>query len=222
MNRYFLLRRGCLVVLLGFFVDHLSAAGLAWLTTSVAVQPIATAATAVAEYRFRNTSDQTVTILSVAPSCSCTTAKADKAAYAPGEAGVIRAELALGGREGRQEKSIAVRTDDAPNDPQRLRLTVDIPELLGIHPKQLFWGVGEPGVEKEIELLAPTPELVVIGDVQCAEPTFTARLETLATKGRYRVKIKPTSTAKIAQATIRLSAMVEGQPRVFVLYVAVR
>ena len=113
-------------------------------------------------------------------------------------------------------------TDDAPNYQKRLLLTVDIPEPLAIRPARVFWRVGEAAGEKEITLAALAPETVVIGGVQCAEPTFSVRLEARAEKGRYGVLIKPTDTLKPAQATIRLSATLDGQPRVFVLQAVVR
>jgi len=197
-------------------------AGLAWEAAEAFVTVGTKERVAVAEYKFRNTSDHRVGIVAVASSCDCVTASADKPAYAPGEVGVVRVVFTLGGREGPQEKSVMVTTDDAPGYQKRLLFTVNIPEPLAIRPARIFWQVGEAADEKVITLTALTPAAVVIGEVQCAETSFSARLEPLSTAGQYRVLIKPAATNKPVQATLRLSATLDGQPQVFVLYAAVR
>jgi len=200
----------------------MAAGNLVWASQEAALQLSSGTKTAVAEYSFRNAGPKTVRILSVAPSCDCVTAKADRAAYAPGESGTIRAEFTVGGSEGHNEKSVNVVTDDDPAHPQRLLLTVDLPEPVALRPRAVFWKTGEPAAEKAVEIVLAEPAKAALGDVQCAEATFAARVEPLTERGHYRVQIKPAATDRLAQATIRLNATVEGQSRVYVIYAVVK
>jgi hypothetical protein len=198
------------------------AGSLSWNSQVSTLKLMAGEKTAVTEFSFRNDTGRPVRILSVMQSCDCVTAKADKTAYAPGERGLIRAEFTVGGSEGRLERFIDVTTDETSGSPHRLRLEIELPEPVTLHPRSVFWRVGETAVEKEIEVVAAEPKTVNVGDVLCTEPAFSVRLLGDAKDGRYRVAIIPASTAKLAQATIRLNATVGGQSRVFVLNAAVK
>ena len=140
----------------------------------------------------------------------------------PGEAGEIRAEFMIGGRRGQQEKLITVTTDEAPAKPTNLKLIVDIPEAVAIRPRFLHWKMGDDPEEKIFEITLADPAKVTMRDAQCVNSVFEVELDPGAKPGDLRLRVRPADTARIAQATIRLSATVAGQSRVFVLYAAVR
>lgn len=199
-----------------------SAWALEWSQTEVRQQSAPGQKIAEASFAFRNAGDQPVHIFSVQPSCDCVTAKAPKNVYAPGEAGNIAVSFALDGREGPQEKIVTVTTSDAPKRPTTLKLFVEIGEPVAIAPRLLIWQVGENTVEKAFVITVSRPDETALGNVQAADESFGSRIEKLPTLGSYRVWVKPATTARLAQTTIRLNATVLGQPRVFVLQAMVK
>jgi hypothetical protein len=77
-------------------------------------------------FRFRNTGDKPVSIVSVETSCRCTSAETSKSTYAPGEKGTLAVEMKVGGQEGIVDKSVTVTTDGAEPTPFILSLRVRI------------------------------------------------------------------------------------------------
>jgi hypothetical protein len=176
-----------------------------------------------AEFRFVNSGTTTVRFLSIRPSCDCSTASADKAGYAPGESGVIRAEFAPAASEGRIERTIAVTTDDNPDTPTILKIVLETQEAIAVASRNISWGLGDAPVEKSIEIVIAEPGKAAIGGVQVADSTFDARIEaTDPARGRYHLNVKPAKTDTLAQAALRLKAVVDGQQRVIVIVAGVR
>ena len=103
-----------------------------------------------------------------------------------------------------------------------LKLILDIPEPVAINPKFVFWRMGEPAAEKSVEVTLADPGKMSLGEVRCAEPSFIVRLELGKEPGRHRVVIRPADTSKLMQAPIRLTATVNGDPKVLVIYAAVK
>lgn len=212
------------IVLFGLVIAARPAvASLGWATAEAVVRAEPGAGVAVFEFPFRNEGPTPVGIASVMAGCKCVSADSDKRAYAVGEVGMVRAQFALAGRSGRNEVVIQVTTDDAPDHPTMLKAIVDIPVPIAITPMALFWRVGDAADEKEIAVNIAKPTTATLGDVQNAEPAFSARLVALdAEQGRYCVRVKPAMTGKAVQATLRLGATVDGRPQVFVLQAGVR
>lgn len=75
-------------------------------------------------------------------SCDCLSAAASNTSFAPGATGTVRSEFTVGGRQGRQQKSVTVTTDDPADQPVTLWLVVDIPAPAAIRPTALFWTNG--------------------------------------------------------------------------------
>jgi hypothetical protein len=174
-----------------------------------------------AVFAFRNTGDKPVRILALDPSCSCISAAPDKAVHAPGESGEIRVELALTGYVGRMRRTIAVTTDDAEEKFTELTMTVDIPELVSITPRFLFWRVGDPPQEKAAEIAISDPKTVIVDKLECLNPHFQAQLLPGKT-GQFRLTVKPTDTRQQDEASLRLNVIVGGRPQTYLVYVAVK
>lgn len=161
-------------------------------------------------FPFKNTGSQSVRIVSLVPSCDCLSPKLDKQTFAPGESGELNVEFSVGGRAGRQEKTITVTTDAVADSATVLKLIVDIPEPVGISPRFVYWRTGETDKEKVLEVTLAEPNRDAVGEVKCAEPAFDVRLEPGTESGRHRVFIRPIDTSKPVQAPIRLTAVVNS------------
>lgn len=196
-------------------------ASLQWETTDLQLKARPGQESMTVVFPFRNTGDQPVRILSVDPSCSCVAAGPEKAVCAPGESGAIRVELNLAGYVGRVRRSLAVATDDSAGKFAELTLTVDIPELVSITPRFLFWRIGDQPEAKSAEIVVTEPRTTTIGEIECDNPHFLARL-TPGPAGRYQLMVKPVDTQQPADATVRVAVSVEGRPQASVIYVAVK
>ncbi|HEY5228215.1 MAG TPA: DUF1573 domain-containing protein, partial [Opitutaceae bacterium] len=129
-------------------------ASLAWDRTSASETCWAGEDTTVTVYHFRNTGTSPVTILSADPSCHCTSVDWPEKAVAPGAEGAITATFTIGGRMGQEDKTISVISDDAPNTPTVLALSINIQRVATITSDTVFWKVGEKAAEKDVEIAA--------------------------------------------------------------------
>ncbi len=85
-------------------------------------------------YEFKNTGQADLEILSVKPSCGCTSAKPEKQTYTPGESGVIPVTFDSSRFSGTVTKSITVTSNDPENPRQVLKLKGNIEVEVSIRP----------------------------------------------------------------------------------------
>jgi hypothetical protein len=196
-------------------------AALEWKTTGVQLTARPGQEAISVAFPFRNTGDKTVRILSLDPSCSCMSAAADKPVYAPGEQGEVRVELALAGYSGRVHRSVLVSTDDAKGGSLDLTMTVEIPELVVITPRFVFWRVGDKPEAKVIDVVVTDPGTATPGEVDCANARFQARLSVRKT-GTYQLSVRPTDTREPDEAMVHLNFNIGGKLQTYVVYAAVK
>lgn len=196
-------------------------ASLAWKTTDLAMKTKVGQARAEAVYSFRNTGDRPVRIISLDPSCRCVTAAPDKAVCGPGESDEIRVDVALTGFSGRLWRSVAVETDDPHQRYTNLTLTLDIPESVSIKPRFVYWKIGDPADAKSLEISMADPKITALNAVDSENAMFKTRV-TAQGNGRYRLSIRPVTTARAADAPIELKVRIAGVSQVYVVYAAVK
>jgi Protein of unknown function (DUF1573) len=80
----------------------------------------------VYDFKFKNTGNAPLTIISAKASCGCTAITPIVERIAPGESGAITATFNSKGRAGMQSKSITVTTNDIENPTLGLRFTVEV------------------------------------------------------------------------------------------------
>ncbi len=107
-------------------------------------------------YQIKNTGDETLKISQVKTSCGCTVAKDWPKTLAPGNAGVIKVSFNSGSRQGRNEKSIAVHSNDPERPLVQLKIRGDIKKIIDILPSHIIsFGtvtIGE-GAERTFEAI---------------------------------------------------------------------
>jgi hypothetical protein len=193
-------------LVIGFgFLTRLALGGLTWSSIKIEGAAAAGQESFVGVFTFKNTGDKPVRLLSIKPSCGCTTATAEKTIYAPGETGELRAQVDLRGRSGHLEKSIAVATDDAPNAPVSLVVSIDVPPIVDILPRLLVWNRGGEAEPKEVTIAAGGAVEVRLSRVQCENPRFIVEQLTDRPGSRYRLRITPRSTDSPMSAFIQLT-----------------
>jgi hypothetical protein len=191
-------------------------AALTWETTAADLHPTLTDKTAVAHFKYKNTSDKPVKITSVHPSCGCTTAALAKDVVAPNESGEILATFNIGDRWGVQNKTISVMTDSDEGQPTVLKLTATIPRLLEIAPVFIYWSAND--------VLKPkTITAKVGGDFPVTQLKVTSTDKSLATEvvpdpeaKEFRVIVTPQEAGRPISATLKIEPdFPKDKPKVF-------
>jgi hypothetical protein len=156
----------------------------------------------VAKFRFTNVGTASLKITDMQPSCGCTTAFLEKKEYAPGESGEIEARFKPGGRRGRQEKWIVVKTDWVPPQPTILRFTVNIPEPITIQPELVMWRVGDQLKSKTVQITVSDEIPTKVTSVQADNATVKLEIREIRPGKELEVKVTPTTTSQPGSATL--------------------
>ncbi len=196
-------------------------AALEWKTTDLQLTAQPGQQALSVTFPFRNAGDRPVRIISLDPSCRCVSAAPDKAVCAAGESGEIRVELALTGYSGRVRRSVTVTTDAADGKFAELTLTVEIPELVAITPRFLYWRVGAVPEVKVVEVVVTDPKTTTLSQVECANPRFQAQLSP-GRSGAFRLTVQPADTRQPDEAMVLLNVLVGGRAQEFVIYAAIK
>ena len=184
-----------------------TAYALQWTTVEAVLRPQADGAMPVAGYPFRNDTWVPVTITQAVPSCDCTTIDLPKKTYAPGESGVLVARFDPTGRSGTVSRTINVVTDEPGGQPQLLKLTAELPEVLTFAPHELRWTAGEKPVAKTLDVLVNAPGGVELAAAWANQPDFKVELVTVTPRTHYRVTVTPPEGARPQQAVVLLRAV---------------
>ncbi len=190
-------------------------------------------------FKFTNTSDKTITINNVHPSCGCTSAPLTKKTYGPGETGQIDITYNPTGRRGKEVKHITVDTDEPPSG-KRYELTFDVETLPRVAMEPMSVTIGEVRLGKAGQMLLtitgrgeafditeakpkdPTfivergeRTVVADGDEKLVKIAYNVKMPETAKLGPYRsvLDIK-TTDAKRASVSIPVSADVVGDLRI--------
>ncbi|MCX8044864.1 MAG: DUF1573 domain-containing protein [Desulfobacterota bacterium] len=96
-------------------------------------------------FSFKNTGTGVLIIDKVRSSCGCTAALASGKEIQPGQSGTIDVTFNTGSRQGRNDKTITVTTNDPMQQNVTLKISADIEVLLSVNPQQLVFGKIQKG-----------------------------------------------------------------------------
>lgn len=152
--------------------------------------------TVTAEFEFTNRSDKPVRVAKYDPGCSCIAVriKDGKLRYAPGEAGLIRAEFDMGNFSGMVDKKVALWLDDDPDDKPSVSLTVrvHIPVLVSLEPKTLKWDLNGEGKPQTIRITMHYDKPIRVTSVTASTEAFKHELKTIEEGKAYDLVVTPT------------------------------
>ncbi len=171
--------------------------------------PAITEKEVTAEFPFTNAGTAPVTIDAVEPGCGCTTARLDKRAYQPGEKGAVSATFHIGERTGMQVKVVRV-TIHGVKEPVMLTIAADIPELMKIEPRYLFWRVGDDPAPRFMKLTALPDARLRAVQVFSNNARFTATMQPIHEGSEWLVVVTPSGTGTDAKATLAIEAMADS------------
>ena len=187
-----------------------TARALQWTGIEAVLRPQADGAMPVASYSFRNATAAPVTITQAVATCDCTLIDLAKKTYAPGESGVLVVRFDPTGRSGTVSRTISVVTDEPGAQPQLLKLTAELPEVLSFTPRDLSWAAGEKPEAKFLDVLVNVREGLELAAAWANQPDFKVELVSVTPRTHYRVKTTPPVGAKPQQAVILLRAADPG------------
>ena len=167
-----------------------------------------------AQFKFANDGNKPVKIVSIKPSCGCTTAKLEKKNYAPKEEGVITAAFSVGDREGFQSKTIAVTTDEGKGSAYVLTFNAEIPRLFTIEPRLLFWQYHGSTEAQTILVNYEQGQTINLLTVKGDTKTFQTEIRELPGHAGAKVLVAPKSTLKSAQSRLTLIFGVGGKRQI--------
>lgn len=155
-----------------------------------------------AQFAFKNTGPETITIKRISTGCGCTSAKLDRKTYAPGESGAIEVKYTSGGRPGAWRRYISVSSEDKRF--WKLDMQVYIHEPLTVAPSLVWWRVGDAPEAKSVRLKGSGGHSVAVKSVRSSNPRIEASVDTVRDGEEYVIAIKPadTSTKESAELTV--------------------
>ncbi len=195
---------------------------LQWTSRTVALQAQLDERSVRAVYVFRNVDDRPVRILAVKTSCGCTTTIRPKESYAAGESGAIKVDFEIGGFTGRQEKQIWVTTDADPERTEELRLIVDIPQLLTVVPRIVWWSIGNECADKTVTITVHPDAKAGTPEIRSGDANMSHRLERIS-PCVYRLHVRPQSTERAIRTALVVQITPERLPlRTVMIFAQVR
>jgi hypothetical protein len=208
---------------LGLAAVAAAKAGLVWDQPEVRVAAKPGQEAVALDFGFKNAGAAPIRILSLTPSCGCTTAVLDKKEFAPGEIGRIHVTVRIARSEaGTLRKTIAVQTSDGTAPPSTLAVVVELSPLVKPHPEVVEWRLGEPALPKTVMLEVEAGSGVSLSRASSSNSAIGARLEAVSA-GRYALSLAPKATDRPAAAVVSVRADVAGAaPRFFDVYVGIR
>lgn len=117
------------------------------------------------DYPIRNAGTLSLEIRSVRASCGCTAVKPSQDVVAPGGEASIRARLDLHGRNGFQQKTITVESNDPETPNLILQLKGNAVQVLRAEPSSLFFGpIGPNGVRsRTFDIISGKGPVQIVG-----------------------------------------------------------
>jgi hypothetical protein len=170
----------------------------------VDVKPKPEDETITVEFRFKNTGEKPVTVMSLESGCSCLSASLDKAVYAPGEIGTGKAEFKVGSFVGMHEKILNITTDLPSQQPWAVPFHLDVPEVVSIEPKNVQWWLGEAPSPKTITVKVTGADPMNITQITSTRETVQFAWKTVTPGREYQVTVTPKSTADIVIGALKI------------------
>lgn len=161
-------------LVLGFLLAPLAHAALVFEQTKVNLEPAKIVEHLDTEFAFKNTGTTAVTVTDTTTSCGCTVPALEKKTYAPDEKGVLKVRFDVGDRQGPQNRTITVVTDDGAS--QTLTLIVNLPLRSFIVPRLLLYRAKDTG-DKTTTVTYYQDLPVEITALTSSDPAFTVTSE---------------------------------------------
>lgn len=196
--------------------------GLTWERTSLLLKTEAGAGALVAEFPFKNESEQPVVIGELRSSCGCSTPTVAEKVIAPGGKGVVAVTYEPGDRVGMQVSNLTIPTDEPGARPTVLALRVDIRPAIECRPKLVRWTTGQPAEEQTVTIKREVDAAVIAG-VASPDGSLEARLSAFdAGSKSWTLHLRPKSTDAKMTGKVEVRVAVNGHETTYTVFGLVR
>ncbi|TAL68034.1 MAG: DUF1573 domain-containing protein [Bacteroidetes bacterium] len=163
-----------------------------------------------AKVKLYNVGTDSLKILTVKPTCGCTTAPLDKNVLLPGDSATLDIKLNIGDVAGPMHKAININTNDPskPNSVLNLRAEVDVP--ITFYPSKFFaFGqmyVGEEA-KRSVKMINKTNQKIMLKDIDVQPKDIKVNIEDgdiLPPNGEIEI-IATTTPEKVGTFSCRLT-----------------
>lgn len=176
----------------------------------------------VVTFSFTNRGAKPVRVVKVEADCSCTEARPQRGAVAPGETGEVVLEFSFGERIGRQEREIKVTFDDLPAVVHRLTFVVTIAEIVTVEPRRVIWAPGTDAVEQRVKLTLLKPGITRLGTPQVNPGVLSAELIPGDAPHVMWLRLKPLTRVKSDVAVVIIPTRVGEKERFTKVFAALQ
>jgi len=185
------------------------AAGVSWESGAETIEADSAEKPLLFTFVGKNTGADTVTIKELRESCPCVEAMADKTEIAAGESFIIAAEFSPFEIGGTQQQRIMVHLEGADR-PEILTVTAELPELIEIEPKRLFWNAKEEPAPQKIEITLAAENGVELGDVYAMDENFSTTL-VKKSEDSYTLSVTPENLSVRRPASVMVRFLADGR-----------
>ncbi|MBL9208613.1 MAG: DUF1573 domain-containing protein [Opitutaceae bacterium] len=199
-----------------------AATGVVWSKPAQEFQASSEEECKVVTFSFTNRGSKPVRVAKVESDCSCTEARPQRGAVAPGETGEVVLEFSFGERTGRQEREIKVTFEDAPAVVHRLTFAVTIDEIVVAAPRRLIWEPGTDVVEQRVKLTLLKPGITRLGTPQVNPGVLSAELIPGDTPNVMWLRLKPLTRVKPEVAVVLIPTRVGEKERFTKVFAALQ
>lgn len=154
------------------------------------------------EFRFRNNGPNVIAVEKFLESCGCMKGSWNEKPIDPGQTGLIRARFVPGGLRGKLRKSLWVVFIDGTK--VELVGEITVKGNLSFSAKELKWKTHEPPNEKAVDLEIASKAPIAVTQVRATGGVVSTRLEILEVGRRYRIWMKPSSTAATGSGVVQV------------------
>lgn len=159
------------------------------------------------EFPFTIKGDQTVTISDYDAPCSCLEARISdngRLKWEPGEKGTVQGIFEMGNIKESVDKMIVLRLDGESSPSVKLTVHIEVPLVLEIEPKTLFWTQGEVAKPQTFKLKVHGDKALRILEVSGTNEDFPFELKTIKDGWEYEIVVTPRSLEERAFGLVRI------------------
>ena len=162
---------------------------------------------AQATFTATNTGDEAFRIADLKTSCGCTGAYAKTQIVEPGETTEIVITFSKGKRSGKNRNKVKVYLDGVDEPVATLSIVVDIPTLIELKPRIVFWNQNAPKAPQTIQVsLNETYGLAIDQITYDAELFTVTRIDSPSSPNMLTLEVTPKSYDQTIRSTLTLTA----------------
>ena len=183
--------------------------GLQWEQTTIAIETDGLSAPTNVAYRFRNTSDRPVTIISTGASCGCTIPAPSKTTYAPGESGELPVAHKPKPGAGQHVYQINVQTDENGGRAHMLTLQVKNNPRIAVMPRVINWAAGEDRAAKSIDIRIRQGEALKVTGANAQPDVLDVTVTDAPDAGHQILHVTPKPGTTLVPGRVRVQLVTE-------------